>query len=117
MPVDTKTDVKQLNGYAAASTSITDGPEDISTGVSAELLVAASAGSSATLFISTEGAVNLTIEFSPDGGGTWHEPAEESPISFDAAGEDVAYIEFDASMLRVTGSNGTGVDLDLRVTA
>lgn len=116
MPVGTETDVKSIEGRGTAETSITDGPEDISNGVTVDLSTATGAASTATLFIETQGAVELTIEFSPDG-ETFREPADESPIEFTEAGEDVAFIEFDAAAVRVSGSDTTGVDLDLRVTA
>lgn len=117
MPVDTSTNVKEIEGRAVAETSLTDGHENVSGGITATLAVATSGGTSATLFVSTQGAIDLKIEFSPDGGVSWYEPAEESPIEFSGAGQDLAFIEFDASDVRITGSNETGVNLDLRVTA
>ena len=110
------TEVEKIKARGAARTKLTEGAEDISNGVEASLSTGAGAASSATLFIATEGAVGLTIEFSPDG-ETWREPGDESPIEFTEAGEDVAFIEFDAAAVRVEASNATGVDLDLRVTA
>ena len=109
-------EVEKIKARGASGTSLTDGAEDISEGVEATLSTGTGAASSATLFIETQGALELQIEFSPDG-ETWREPAVESPIAFDAAGQDVAYIEFDAAQIRVTGSNSTLVNLDLRVTA
>ena len=110
------TEVEKIKARGAARTPLTDGAEDISDGVEASMSTGAGAASSATLFIATQGAIDLTIKFSPDG-EKFREPAEESPIEFGGAGEDVAFIEFDAAAVRVTGSNTTGVDLDLRVTA
>jgi hypothetical protein len=109
--------VEKIKAREGVSGSLTDGFEDISGGVTASMGTTGGDAQSATLYIATEGAVELTTEFSPDGGDTWREPADESPIVFDAAGEDVAYIDYSASMIRVTGSNTTGADLDLRVTA
>ncbi|WP_280585382.1 hypothetical protein [Halorubrum sp. Boch-26] len=109
-------EVEKIKARGASGTSLTDGPEDISEGVEATLSTGTGAASSATLFIEVQGAIELTIEFSPDG-STWYEPAAESPIGFDTAGEDVAFIDYDASHLRVTGSNNAAVNLDLRVTA
>lgn len=108
--------VEKIEAREAVGTPLTDGPEDISDGVEASLSTEKGAPSSATLFIATEGALELTIEFSPDG-DTFREPLDESPIGYDGATEDVAYIEYDAAAIRVSASNSTKVDLDLRVTA
>lgn len=116
MPVDTNTEVNSIDGRGTAGEPITNGFEDISAGVTADLSTGDGAPSTATLYIATEGAIELTIEFSPDG-ETFREPAEESPIEFTEAGEDVAFIDYDAAAVRVESSNATGVDLDLRVTA
>lgn len=107
--------VEKIEAREAVGTSLTDGAEDISGGVTASMSTGKGSGGSATLFIEAQGALDLTIEFSPDG-SAFYEPAAESPITFDAAGMDVAYVEFDAAAIRVTGSNTTPVDLDLRVT-
>jgi hypothetical protein len=114
--VGLESEVEKIKARGASGTPLTDGAEDISDGREASLSTGTGAASSATLFIATEGAVGLTIEFSPDG-ETWREPGDESPIGFDAAGEDVAFIDYDAAAVRVTASNDTPVDLDLRVTA
>jgi len=109
--------VEKIDAREALGTSLTNGPTDISEGVESSLSTGKGSPSSATLYIAAEGAMDVTIEFSPDGGSTWYEPADKSPIGFNSAGEDVAYIEYDASQIRVTGSNSTKVNLDLRVTA
>lgn len=111
-----ESEVEKVKARGAAGTSLTDGAEDISEGVEASLSTGTGAASSATLFIATEGAVGLTIEFSPDG-ETWFEPLDESPVGYDGAAQDVALIDYDAAAVRVSASNGTKVDLDLRVTA
>lgn len=111
-----ESDIEVVKARGSRSTSLTDGAEDITEGLEATLSTGTGAASSATLFIETQGAIELTIEFSPDG-STWYEPVGESPIGFDGAGEDVAFIEYDAAAIRVTGSNTTAVNLDLRVTA
>ena len=111
-----ESEVEKIKARGASGTSLTDGADDISDGVEASLSTGTGAASSATLFIATDGAVELTIEFSPDG-ETWREPGDESPIGFDAAGEDVAFIDYDAAAIRISASNNTPVNLDLRVTA
>lgn len=114
MPLNSSVEV--VEGRGGDRASLTDGFEDISGGVTAYLGTEKGSASSATLFIETKGAVELTTEFSPDG-DTWREPRNESPVAFDVANEDLVYMDYDAAYLRVTASNTTGVDLDLRVTA
>ena len=111
-----ESEVEKIKAREGSGTSLTNGAEDISDGREASLSTGFGAASSATLFIVTEGAIDLTIEFSPDG-EKFREPADESPIKFSEAGEDVAFIDYDAAAVRVEGSDATGVDLDLRVTA
>jgi len=118
MPVETNTEVNSIEGRGSADAQLTDGAEDISAGsnVKADLSTGNGAPSSATLFIRTEGATELSLEFSPTG-GDFFEPADESPIGYDGATEDVAFIDYDAAAIRITASNSTPVDLSLRVTA
>lgn len=110
------TEVDKIKARGASGTSLTDGAKDISEGVEATLSTGTGAASSATLFIETQGAVDLTIEFSPDG-SAWYEPQSQMPISLSEAGTEVVALGYDASALKVTASNSTAVDLDLRVTA
>jgi len=114
--VGLESEVEKIKARGASGTPLTDGPEDISDGVEASLSTGTGAASSATLFIATDGGTELTIEFSPDG-ETFREPLDESPIGYDSATEDVALIDYDAAAVRVTASNSTKVNLDLRVTA
>ncbi|UXF51035.1 MAG: hypothetical protein HQRvContig05_31 [Haloquadratum phage sp.] len=65
MPVDTNTEVNSIDGRGSADASLTDGFEDLSAGTTADLSTGDGAASTATLFIATEGAVDLTIEFRP----------------------------------------------------
>ena len=116
MPVETDTDVNSIDGRGTADAPLTDGPEDIQTGRTADLSTGDGAPSTATLFIETEGATELTIEFSPDG-EAWFEPLDESPVGYDSAAQDVALIDYDAAAVRVSASNSTKVNLDLRMTA
>ena len=110
------TEVDKIKARGASGTSLTDGPEDISEGVEATLSTGTGAASSATLFIETQGAIDLKVEFSPDG-SSWYEPLDESPISISNPNTEMSYIEYDATSIRVTGSNSTAVNLALRVTA
>ncbi|WP_435074926.1 hypothetical protein [Halorubrum sp. HHNYT27] len=109
-------EVEKIKARGASRESLTDGPEDISGGVKASLSTATGAASTATLYVDTQGALDLKIEFSPDG-VNWYEPMVGSPVGYDQADSDVIFIEYDAAAVRVTGSNSTPVDLDLRVTA
>jgi hypothetical protein len=109
--------IETIRGREASRYTLTDGPEDISGGVTEPMTGATGDGDSATLYLSTEGVVDVTVEFSPDGGSTWREPSAESPVQFDSAGEDLVHIDYNATDIRLTGSNGTAVDADLRVVA
>lgn len=74
---------------------------DISGGVSQEL----NNYNRLTLYLKTGGAIDVTLELSADG-STWYEPSE-SPISFAGAGDDVLELGYDATDIRLTGSNAT----------
>ncbi len=113
----TKTNVEVVGGRGASMGSLTDGHEDLSSGVTASVSTETGDMMAATLYIDTEGAVDLKIEFSPDGGETWREPQGESPVEFSGAQQDLVLIEYQATHLRVTASNNTAVNLDLRVRA
>ena len=111
-----ESDIEVVKARGSRSTTLTNGAEDISGGVTAPMSTGKGAGTSATLFIETQGAVDLTIEFSPDG-SAWYEPQSQMPITFSEAGTEVLHMGYDASALKVTASNSTAVNLDLRVTA
>jgi len=59
-----------------------------------------------TLYLKTKAAIDITIELSPDNGITWFE-IPESPIKFDVAKDDVFEIGYDATDIKLTGSNTT----------
>ncbi|TKX86210.1 hypothetical protein EXE43_09580 [Halorubrum sp. SS5] len=116
MPVDTETDVKTIRGRGAAQAELTDGPEDISNGRTADLTTINGSPSSATVYVDTNGSVDLKLEFSPDG-SNWFEPAEGSPVKYGSETTDLIFSEYDAEKIRITASNSTKVNLTLRVTA
>lgn len=82
---------------------------DISGGVTAEL----SNYSRWTLYIHVAGAIDITVELSPDGGSTWYE-IPESALSYSAAADDVLEMGYDATRIRLTGSNATNVTAQVR---
>jgi len=57
-----------------------------------------------TLYLKTAGAIDITIELSPDGGNTWF-TVPESPISFSGAGDNIIEMGYDATHIKLTGSN------------
>ena len=67
-----------------------------------------------SVFLDVEGAVEVTVEFSPDGGSTWYEPRDESPVSFGGANTDLVHVDYNATRVRLTGSNGTAVTAQVR---
>jgi len=83
--------------------------EDISGGVTAEL----SNYNRWTLFIHVAGAIDVTVELSPDGGDTWYE-SPESPLSYSGTGDDAVEFGYDATDIRLTGSNATNITAQIR---
>jgi len=108
MPVQTSTEIETLNGRLGEDRQLAD-EEDISGGVETEI----SDVTTFTLYLDVAGAVDLTVELSPDG-GTWYEPRTESPVSFDGADTDIYLMRYDATAIRLTGSNGTDVTAQVR---
>jgi len=102
--------ISKLKSRTGGRRELTTGPEDISGGVEQAI------GNvpAATLYLAASGAVEVTVEFSPDAGKTWYEPTAESPVAFNAAGEDIVHIEYHATDIRLTGSNGTAVEAQVR---
>lgn len=113
----TETNIEVLKGRQAAQATITDDYDDLSDGVTVRMQTDSGDASTATLYLSTQGAVALRVEFSPDGGTTWYEPADESPVTFDAAGDDLVFIDYVASHVRITAESSTPVRAALRVVA
>jgi len=66
-----------------------------------------------TLYLKAADAIDITIELSPDGGTTWFK-VPESPISFSAAGDDVVEFGYDATHIKLTGSNTNAVTAIIR---
>jgi len=82
---------------------------DISGGVTAEL----SNYSRWTLYIHVAGAIDITVELSPDGGSTWYE-IPESALSYGGATDDALSLGYDATHIRLTGSNTTSTTAQVR---
>ena len=63
-----------------------------------------------SLYIRTAGAINITLEFSPENSGSpdYFEPSE-SPLVFNAAGENIYQIDYTWKAIQLTGSNATNV--------
>jgi len=99
---------RRRHDYPAETVDISDA-EDISAGVTAEL----SNYDRWTLFIHVAGAIDVTVELSPDGGATWYE-IPESVLSYGGAADDVMEIGYSATNIRLTGSNATNVSSQVR---
>ena len=108
MPIDQKGDIEELQGRAGSDHQLAES-EDISDGVETDI----DDVSGFTIFLSSDGSMDVTVEFSPDG-THWFEPRSESPISFTAANEEVIRVEYDVSAVRLTGSNQTTLDAQIR---
>jgi len=105
-------DIEKLKGRAGDQSGLTNGEEDISGGV--EVAVGNVPAFTLYLAVSTATAIDVTVELSPDDGTNWYVP-DESPISF-ASSDDfgVEHIPYNASRVRLTGSNTTPVKAQLR---
>ena len=81
---------------------------DISGGVEAEL------GNYRrwTLYLHADGAIDVNIYLSPDG-SNWYQP-DESPVSFEGAGDKVIEMGYDAYKIKLVGSNTTLVTAQVR---
>ena len=66
-----------------------------------------------TLYLTAADAIDIDIELSPDGGATWYD-LPESPIAFAAAGDDIIEFGYDATNIRLTGSNANLVTAQIR---
>lgn len=114
MALDTNTVIDRIMGRAAARSQIAD-QADISGGVEADV----DDVSSFSVFLKTEGAVNIEIELSPDG-TNWYKPGDadstpdESPVQFNDAGTEIIHMAYDADKIRLTGSNATAVTAQIK---
>lgn len=109
MVLETSGLIEELQSRWGGSSGLTDGAEDISSGVQAEV------GNvpAFSLYLSVDGAVNVAVELSPDGGETWY-TVPESPVEFGAEGDDIVHIRYNATNVRLTGSNATTVKAQIR---
>jgi len=108
MPVGVSGDIEELQGRATLERGLTDGAEDISGGTASELGDA----SSWTLYLGAQGAIEVEVSLSPDGGETWY-VAPESPVSFSEAGADIIEMGYDATAVRIEGSDATPVEAQI----
>lgn len=112
MPTEVSGDIENLQGRAGGDFGLTDGEEDISGGVEADV----DDVESFTLYlgVSTSTAIDVQVYLSPDGGQNWYEP-DESPVSFTSSDESaVEHIPYNTSRLRIVGSNTTPVKGQVR---
>lgn len=110
MTLETRGNVESIKARAGDDTGLTNGQEDISGGVETDI----SDVSGFTIYLNSAGAVDVTVEYSPDGGTNWYEPRDESPVSFSGANTEVIAVAYQASAVRLTGSNTTGVEAQVR---
>ena len=83
--------------------------EDVSGGIIAELYYYLRW----TIFIKTQGDVELTVEMSPDDGNTWYE-IPDSPLSYGEATDHVIEFGYDADKMRITANTSTAVTAQIK---
>lgn len=86
-----------------------EGGEDISGGVETEV----GNVSTFTLYLSVGAAVDVKVEASPDGGDTWY-LLPESPVKFASKGDDAVHLQYNMNRIRLTGSNTSSVEAQIR---
>jgi len=108
MTVDTNSERTRISDRVGDSNKLADA-EDISGGVEHGV----GNVDSVSVFLSAEGAVDVKVELSPDAGRTWY-TVPEGPVEFGAAGESIVHLEYNATGIRLTGTNGTAVTAKVR---
>jgi hypothetical protein len=109
MPLNDIGVIEELKGRFSSESRLAD-EEDTTGGVETAIGDVASY----SLFLDVDGAVDLRVYLSPDGGESWYEPREESPISFGGVDTDIYWFEYDADRIRLEGTNETPVTAQLR---
>ena len=84
--------------------------EDISGGVSRDV----GDVSAFTLFFDVEGAVDISVEISPDGGTNYYELPDNSPVQFGGAGTDILRVSYECNAVKLKGLNATNVTAQVR---
>lgn len=108
MALESDAEIKEIQGRSGYSNVVANN-EDISGGKEHTI------GNvpSFSLWLSVGGAIDITVEGSPDGGQTWY-TLPESKIVFSGAGDDVKHISYHMDRIRLTGSNATAVTAQIR---
>jgi len=109
MSLDTNTTIDNLKARNSENKKVVDS-EDISGNVTEPI----DDLRNFTLYLKVSGAVDITVELSPDDGSNWYEPADDSPVEFSGSGTDIVLIRYQANKIRLTGSNGTDVTAQVR---
>lgn|GEM_PF-6890074 len=107
MTLNTRTDVSEIEARGGLDAELTEGEAiDISGGVSSQMV----RSSDATLYLRSEGAVNVHIYLSPDeNGGELFEP-EDSPVVFEGSeSKTPIQLVYNASYIELVGTNTTPV--------
>lgn len=104
MGVDANSTVEGINDRGGYDNELQNPAGDIENGVEREL---DKNPQSYTLFLDVAGAVDVTVELSPNG-EDWFEPTD-SPIKFSAAGTEIVHFDYDFNHIRLAGSDATNV--------
>jgi len=109
MALESDATIEEIQGRKGYQNTVTDGEEDISGGV--EHVVGNVPAF--TVYIHATATINVSIELSPDGGTNWY-TLDESPVEMSAAGDTAVHIKYNATHIRLTGSTGDPVKVQIR---
>jgi len=99
MTVNTNSQRTNISDREGGSALLADAA-NLSAGVTAKT----SDVDSATLYLSVDGAVEVEVEASPDGGETWF-VLPESPVKFSGTDDDAVHLLYNFNRLRLTSDD------------
>lgn len=108
MVLSTESERTNLSGRGAGETALANG-DDLTGGVEAAIADV----QSFTVYLSVDGAVNVDVRASPDGGDSWYS-LPEGPVRFESAGDEAIHVRYNMTDLKLVASNDTAVTAQIR---
>lgn len=110
MTVEVSSEETNISGREGGHGLLADAENISGSGVEAKT----SNTESTTLYLSVDGAVNISVEVSPDGGEHWY-VLPESPVKFSGSEDNAIRFAYDFNRLRVSSDDaGVGVTAQIR---